>query len=156
MSQKKSLCLSLFQKAKNDEDNREAYAISKSPQKQYVQYFRALLLMTEQEDMIIDIEVDVHHAILIITKITPHKTNIALHLEIASLMTKVPLHHTILAPNKINLKENLHLIVLLVENRIDLQIDMTLIIEKDLVLILEITTFQDILLHSDQLQSKRF
>ena len=31
-----------------------------------------LLPMTEQNDMILDIEVEVHHVILIITKTTPH------------------------------------------------------------------------------------
>ena len=37
--------------------------------------------MTEQNDMILDLEVEVHHVKTIIIKTTAHKTDIALHIE---------------------------------------------------------------------------
>ena len=42
LSQNKSLHLCMFQKQRNDEDKRVAYARSKSPQKSFIQYFRSL------------------------------------------------------------------------------------------------------------------
>ena len=42
-----------------------------------------LLQTTEQNEMIHDIEVEVHHKIIIITKTTIHKIDIAQHLEIS-------------------------------------------------------------------------
>ena len=50
------------------------------------------------------------------------------------------------------IKEILDLIVVLIDPRIDLHIDMTLVIDIDLALILEITTLIGILLHSDHPQ----
>ena len=52
-----------------------------------------LLQMTKQNDMIPDIEVKVHHEIINTRKITIHKTDIALHPEIDSVITKVLLLH---------------------------------------------------------------
>ena len=48
---------------------------------------------TEQKDMIHAIEVEVVHALIITTKILIHKTDIALHPEIYSVMTKILLFH---------------------------------------------------------------
>ena len=69
-------------------------------------------------------------------------------------VTKVPLLHTILAHDMINIEEILDLIVLIFDQRIDLHIDMTLVIDIDLAPILEITTFPAILFHSDHLQDE--
>ena len=99
--------------------------------------------------MIFDIKDEVHHATLNITKITQLKTDIVLHLEIALLMTKVPLLHTIFAHDMITIKEILDVIDLRIYIHIDLHKDMTLVIDINLVLILEIKTLLDILLHSD-------
>ena len=51
---------------------------------------------TEQNDILHAIEVEVIHELTITTKITIHKTDNALHLEIVSVMTRVPLLHTTL------------------------------------------------------------
>ena len=51
-----------------------------------------LLVMTEQNDMIHNIGVELHHEVTIITT-TIHKTDIALHLEIGLVMTRVLLLH---------------------------------------------------------------
>ena len=52
-----------------------------------------LLLMTEQNGMIQDIETEVHHKTIIITKIIIPTQDIVLHLEIDSVMTKISLLH---------------------------------------------------------------
>ena len=51
----------------------------------------------EQNDLIHDTEVEVHHEIIIKTKTTIHTTDIVLHLEIDLVMTKIllPIIHTI-------------------------------------------------------------
>ena len=80
--------------------------------------------MIEQNGMIFDIEVEVHHATLIITKITPLKTDIVLHLEIALLMTNVPLLHTILAHDMTTINEILDPNALRIDLHINLHLDM--------------------------------
>ena len=52
-----------------------------------------LLLLIEQKDMIPDIEVEVHHEIIIITKTITLIQDVVLHLEIDSVMTKTLLLH---------------------------------------------------------------
>ena len=51
---------------------------------------------TEQKDTRHAIEVEVLHELIILTKIQTHKTDIALHPEIDSVMTKIPLLHNTL------------------------------------------------------------
>ena len=94
-------------------------------------------------------EVEVHHVTLIITKTTLHKTDTALPLEIALLMTKVPLLHITLLYDMTVIKEILF--VLLIDPCIDLRIDMTLVTHIDLARIQEITISPDILPPSDNL-----
>ena len=54
------------------------------------------LPMTEQNDMIQDIEAEVHHKIIIITKTIIPTQAIVLHLETEAVMTKTPLLHNTL------------------------------------------------------------
>ena len=67
-------------------------------------------------------------------------------------MTKVPLLHIILAHDMTTIKENLDRIVLLFDLRIDLHIDMILVIEIDLVPISHIKHFPDSVLPKDHFQ----
>ena len=83
-----------FKKQRDDEDKREAFARSKSPQKPL--YNTSVLLPTiEQNTMIIDTEVEVLHDTTLTIK-TIHKIDTVLHLEIEIdlVMTKVLLLHT--------------------------------------------------------------
>ena len=54
-----------------------------------------LPILIEQNDMTHDLEAEVHHEIFIITKTIIPTQDIVLHLEIDSVMTKIPLLHTI-------------------------------------------------------------
>ena len=104
--------------------------------------------MIEQNVMILDIAVGVHHAtIVILTKIPPLKTDTVLHLEIVLLMSKIQLLHTIPVHDMTTKKEILDLISLRIDHHIDLPLDMTLVTVIDLVLIIDIITFLGILLH---------
>ena len=72
-------------KQRDDEDKRDAYARSKSPQN-HLYSTPALLLMIEQNTDIIDIEVEVPHVTTLTTK-TIHKIDTVLHREIDLTMT---------------------------------------------------------------------
>ena len=110
--------------------------------------------MIEQNDTILDIEAKLHHVITFIIKATTHKTDIALHLEIALPMTKEPLFHIIRIHKLTILKEISDLFGFLTDPRINCLIDMTLVKDTDLARILEIKTFPDIVLHSDYRQDQ--
>ena len=81
-----------FKKQRDDDDKREAYARSKSPQKSFVQYFCSPST-DRTNDIIQDTEAEVHHELIIITKTKIPTQDIVLHLEIDSVMTKIPLLH---------------------------------------------------------------
>ena len=111
-----------------------------------------LLQMIELKDMIHAIKAEVHQEI-IITKVTPHRTDIVPHLEIDSVMIKVLLLHNILDHDLIITKEIRDLTVLLIELLIDHHIDMTLVPDIDHALIQEtIKILQNTLLLTDHLQ----
>ena len=74
-------------------DKRVVYARSESPKKSFVQYFRSF---SNDRTKQYDIEVEVHQEIIIIPKTTIHKIDIALHLEIHLVMTRVLLLHNTL------------------------------------------------------------
>ena len=93
---------------------------------------------TEQNHMIHAIEVEVIHEI-IITK-TIHKADIALHLEIGLVMTRVLLLHNTLDHDMTIIKEIRDPIALLTDLRTDPLIDMTLVTDIDHARIQEITT----------------
>ena len=76
------------------------------------QLYNAFVLRqtTEQNEMIHDIEVEVHHEIIIITETTIHKIDIALHLEIDLFMTKLRILHNTLDPDMTIINETRDLI----------------------------------------------
>ena len=73
---------------RDNEDIREAYTRSNSPQKSFVQYFRSTSNKGRhdtrreydmiQNDMKLGIEVEVHHVIFVKVKTTTHKKDVAL------------------------------------------------------------------------------
>ena len=106
--------------------------------------------MIEQNTMIIDIKVKVLHVTILITK-TTHTTDTVLHLEIdlvtiKELLLNNTLDHDMILTNAIH-----GLTVLHIDLRIDLLIDTTLTLDIDHALIQEITTFQNIQIHTDNL-----
>ena len=99
--------------------------------------------MIEQNDMIHNIEVEVHLERIIITKLTAHKTFTALHLEIILVMTKVLLLHNTLDHDMTILKDTRDLIALFINPHTNQLIDVTFITEIDHVHILEMTILHD-------------
>ena len=81
--------------------------------------------MIEQNDMINDIEVEVHHEMILITEITVHKTDTALYLEIVLVMPKALLIHSSLVHDMTIIKESRDLIVHLIDPHTNLLIDVT-------------------------------
>ena len=142
-----------FKKQRDDEDKREAYARSKSPQKSFVQYFRSPMI--EQNTMIIDTEGEVLHETILTTKII-HKTDTVLHLEteIDFVTTKVLLLHTTLDQDMIHTNVILGLTVLLTDLLIDPHIDKTLVLDTDHAPIQEITNSQSTQIHIDHHQDQ--
>ena len=82
--------------------------------------------MTEQITLILNTEVEVHPVITPIETIF-HKTDVALHLEMALKMVNVLLLHIIPAQDLITIKETLDLIVHLTDPRNDHHTDVTLV-----------------------------
>ena len=111
--------------------------------------------MIEQNNMIIDTEIEVPHETTPITEII-HKTDTVLYLEIeiASVMTKVPLLHTTLDQDLIHTNVILVLIVLLTDLLIDPHIDKTLVLDTDHAPIQETTNSQNTQIHIDHLQDQ--
>ena len=143
-----------FKKQRDDEDKREAYAQSKSPQNHSYSTF-VLLPMIEQNFMIIDTEIEVLHETIFTTKII-HKTDTVLHLEIEIdfVTTKVPLLHTTLDQDMIHINVILGLTVLLTDLLIDPHIDKTLVLDTDHAPIQEITNSQSTQIHIDHHQDQ--
>ena len=144
-----------FKRQRDDDDKREAYARSKSPQKSFVRYF-LLLLLTEPIGLIIDIEVEVYHAISTITNTIRYETDIALYLEISLFLKEILLLHYILGHDMITMKETLDLIVLLRVLLIDHPTDVTLVTDTALDPPLETKQFQSTILLLDPVKTKRF
>ena len=95
---------------------------------------------TEQKNVIHAIEVEVVHGLIITTKILIHKTDIALHPEIDSVMTKILLFHDTHDHDMTTINEIHDPVVLLRDLLTDPLIGMTLVIDIDHVQIQEITT----------------
>ena len=87
----------------------------------------ALLPMAELNDMIPDIEVEVHQEIIISRKTTNHKADIALYLEIDLVMTKVLLLHNTLDHDMSTIKKIRVPIALFTDLLSDPLIDVTLV-----------------------------
>ena len=132
---------------------RDAYARLKSPQNHLYSTF-VLLLMTEQNDMIHDIEVEVLHGTTLTTK-SIHKIDIVLHLEIDLVMTKIlPLHNT-LDHDMMIIIETQDLVVPFTDILIDLLTDTTLVLDIDHVHIEEtVMILQNLYLHIHHLQDQ--
>ena len=111
--------------------------------------------MTEQKIMIIDIEVELPHAIPLTTK-PIHKIDTVLHLEIDLVMTKVLLLHNTLDHVLIAINAIHALIVLHTDLRIDLLIDTTLALDIDHAHIQKTITFTNIRIHTDHLLDQEF
>ena len=107
-----------------------------------------LIAFIEQNAMIHDTEVEVHHEINLTTT-TIHKTDIALQLEIDLDMTKVLLIHTTLDHDMTTTKETRDLIALLIDPHTDDLINVTPVTDTDHAHIQEITT--DLHFFSDHL-----
>ena len=105
-----------FKKQRDDEDKRDAFVFPQT---------------TEQNDMIHDIEVEVHREITTIPKTTIHKLDVALHLEIDLVMTKILLIHNTLDQDLTILNETRDLIVLLNDPPTNHLIDVILVTDKD-------------------------
>ena len=95
---------------------------------------------TEPNDMVQAIELEILHEIFITTKTTIHKSDIALHLEIDSAMTRVLLLHNTLDHVMTIIKEIRDPIVPLTDLLTDPLLDMTLVTDIDQARILEIKT----------------
>ena len=114
-----------------------------------------LLLMTEQNTMIIDTEVEVPHEINLTTK-TIHKTDTVLHLEIEIdfVMAKILLLHTTLDQDLIHTNVIPGLTVLLTDLLMNPHIDKTLVLDTDHAPIQETTNLQSTQIHIDHLQNQ--
>ena len=153
-----SLC---FKKHRGNNDKREVYARSKSPQKYFVLYFRSNSNdRTKRND---DRSNDYYNRQRsqnrsqnnYYTGITPHRTDIVLHHKIELIMTEALLFTIIHVPDGITINETLDSIVLLFDQT-DHLTDVILVIETDHVLIPKTMILQNIILHLDLLQDQEF
>ena len=140
-----------FKKQRDDQDKREAYARSKSPQNHSFST-SVPLQMTKQNTMIIDIEVEVLHETTLITK-NVHKIDTVLHLEIETdfVMIKVLLLHITPDQDMTHINVILDLTVLLTDLLIDLHIDKILVLDTDHAPIQEMTNLTNTQIHIDHL-----
>ena len=90
--------------------------------------------------MIHAIDVEILHELINMTKIQTHKTDIALHQEIDSVMTEALLLHNTLDHDMTSMHETHDLIALLIDLLTDPLIGMTLVIDIDHVHFQEIIT----------------
>ena len=114
-----------------------------------------LLLTIEQNTMIFDIEVEVHHVTTLPTRLI-HKIDTVLHLEIDLTMTEVLLlyntrDHDMILTNTIQGLTALH-----TDLRIDLLIDTTIALDIDHALVQETIFLRNTQIHQTTFQTKRF
>ena len=69
--------------------------LDQNPPKNHLYNTFVLLQMIEQNAVIHNTEVEVHHEKILTTNTIIHKTDIVLHLEIDLVMTKILLHTTL-------------------------------------------------------------
>ena len=138
-----------FKKQRDDEDKRDAYARSKSPQKSFVQYFRS---PSNDRTKRYDTRYRSRSTLATILTIkTIHKTDTVLHLEIDLDMIKILLLHNTLDHDMILTNAIHDPIAPHIDLHIDLLIDLTLARDIDHALIQEKTTFQTIRILTDHL-----
>ena len=99
--------------------------------------------MIEQNDMINDIEAEVHYEIFLITEITIPKTDTALHLEIVLVMTKALILYSSLVHDMTIKKETRDLIALPIVSHTNLLIDVTSVTDIDHIHFLQIIILHD-------------
>ena len=141
-----------FKKQRDDEDKREAYARSKSPQKSFVQYFRSPSNdRTKHYDNRYRSRIPQETTLTIKTI---HKIDTVLHLEIDLVTIKVLLLHTTLDYDMIHTNVIPGPTVLLTDLNTDPHIDTTLVLDTDHAPIPETTNSQNIQIHTDHLQDQ--
>ena len=136
--------------SKNNEmmKTNEMHMLDQNLHKNHSYSTSVLLLMTEQQTMIIDTEVEVPHVTTFTTR-PIHKIDTVLHLEIDLAMTKILLLHNTLDHDMILTKAIHGLTVLHTDLRIDLLIDTTLVLDIDHAPIQETIILPSIQIHTD-------
>ena len=138
--------------SKNNEmmKTNEMHMLDQKLHKNHLYSTFVLLPMIEQNTMIIDTEVEVHHETTLTTK-TIHKIDTVLHLEIDLVMTKVLLLHNTLDHDMILTNVIPGLIALHTDPRTDLLTDTTVALDTNHAPIPETIILQNIQIHSDHL-----
>ena len=143
-----------FKKQRDDEDKREAYARSKSPQKSFVQYFRSPSNDRTKH-------YDNRYRSRSTSRNNSYNKNYSqidtvLHLEIEIdlVMTNVLLLHTTLDQDMIHTNVIPGLTVLLTDHLIDPHIDKTLVLDTDHAPIQETTNSHSTQIHIDHLHDQ--
>ena len=99
-----------------------------------------LLQLIEQNAMMHDTKVELHHKIIPTTYTIIHKTDIVLHIEIDLIIIKVLLLHTTLDQDMTTIKETRDLIALFIDPHTDHFIEATFVTDIDHAHIQEIIT----------------
>ena len=138
--------------SKNNEmmKTNEMHMLDQNLHKNHFYSTSVLLLMREQNTMIIDIEVEVHHVTTLTTRLL-HKKDTVLHLEIDLAMTKVLLLHNTRDHDMILINAIHGLTAIHTDLRIDLLIDTTLALDIDHSLIQQTKVLQNTQIHTDHL-----
>ena len=139
-----------FKKQHDDEDKKKLM-LDQNFLKNHLYNTFVLPLMIEQNDIIRDIEVEVHHEILI-TKITIQKTDTVLPLEIVLVMTKALLSHNTLVHGMTIIQEIRDLIALIIDPPTNDPTDVTLVTDIEQAHILNLTILHDTHLPLDHLR----
>ena len=142
-----------FKKQRDDEDKKNAYARSKSPQKSFVQYFRSSSNdRTKRYDTRYRTKSTSRKSYYTKNNNSQNRYHIALHLEIDLVMTRVLLLHNTLNQDITIIKETRDLTVLFIDPLTNNLIDAILVTDSDHAHIQEITVLQDAHLLLDHLQ----
>ena len=141
-----------FKKQRDDEDKREAYARSKSPQKSFVQYFRSASIDRTKH-------YDNRYRSRSTSRDNSYKKNYSqidtvLHLEIDLVTIKVLLLHTTLDHDMIHTNVIPGPTVLITDLHTDPHIDKTLVLATDHAPVPETTNSQNKQIHTDHLQDQ--
>ena len=140
--------------SKNNEmmKTKEMLMLDQNLLKNYSYITFVLPLTTEQNDMIHDFEVEVHHELITITKTTIHTTGFVPNLEIDLVMIKVLLVHNKRDHDMKTINETRDLIALIIDPLTNHLIDVTAVIDINHAHTPETTVLQDTHLHLDHLK----
>ena len=106
----------LVPKKQRDNEDKEKYMLDQNLLRNRLYNTFVLPPMIEQNDMSHDIELEVYHEVIIRTKITAHRTDTVLHLEIVLVMTKVLLLHKTLVHVETNKNDSRDPLALLIDH----------------------------------------